>query len=97
VAAFLRGTVALHEGSPRTKHLVLNTVIEPAAAGSAKARSSFLVLQALDGFELRPIITGRYFDRFERTGAGAWHFAERRFVVDLTGDLSRHMSWQLPT
>jgi hypothetical protein len=54
------------------------------------ARSSYVVLQAVDGFPLQPIIAGRYVDRFERDGTG-WHFSERRFLVDLTGDLSHHL------
>lgn len=82
-----------HGGTPRTKHLVLNTVFdEPAADGSVTARSSYLVLQALEGFALQPIITGRYVDRFAPDGDGTWHFVERRFAVDLTGDLSHHLA-----
>ena len=92
VAAFCASTVRLHDGLPRTKHLVLNTTLEVAreVAGSITARSSYLVLQSLEGVPLQPIITGRYVDRFERTGGG-WRFVERRFVVDLVGDLSRHL------
>jgi hypothetical protein len=86
VAAFYRSTVILHDGSPRTKHLVLNTVFDEEAV----ARSSYLVLQALDGFGLQPIICGGYRDTFSRTPEG-WRFAERRFSVDLVGDLSRHL------
>lgn len=95
VAAFYRGTVALHEGSPRTKHLVVDTVIdEPDGDGTVTARSSYLVLQALDGFPLQPIITGRYVDRFARldTDDRPWHLAERRFHVDLVGDLRHHLA-----
>lgn len=90
VAAFCASTVHLHDGRPRTKHLVLNTVLQGADDGSVTARSSYLVLQAVKGLPLQPIITGRYVDRFERT-AGGWRFAERRFLVDLLGDLSRHL------
>jgi len=90
VAAFYASTEQLHDGSPRTKHLVLNTAIEEEDAGMLVARSSYVVLQAVDGFPLQPIIAGRYVDRFERDGTG-WHFAERRFLVDLTGDLSHHL------
>ncbi|HEX6422267.1 MAG TPA: nuclear transport factor 2 family protein [Acidimicrobiales bacterium] len=96
---YARGTL-LHGGSPRTKHLVLNTVLDdPAGDGTIAARSSYLVLQAVPGAALRPIITGRYVDRFVPGGAGGaagagdpgWHFAERRFAVDLVGDLSQHL------
>jgi hypothetical protein len=49
-----------------------------------------VLLQPADGKPLQPIIAGRYVDRFERDGLG-WHFSERRFLVDLTGDLSQHL------
>lgn len=89
VARFSKAAVTLHDGSPRTKHLVLNTTIDEEGE-TLVARSSYLVLQALDGLPLQPIITGRYVDSFERDGLG-WHFSERRFIVDLTGDLSHHL------
>ena len=91
VAAFFAATVRLHDGSPRTKHLVTNTAIEEEDAGMLLARSSYVVLQQFaEGKPLQPMIAGRYVDRFERDGTG-WHFFERRFLVDLTGDLSRHL------
>jgi 3-phenylpropionate/cinnamic acid dioxygenase small subunit len=91
VAAFFAATVKLHDGSPRTKHLVTNTAIEEEDAGMLVARSSYVVLQQVtEGKPLQPMIAGRYVDRFERDGTG-WHFFERRFLVDLTGDLSRHL------
>jgi hypothetical protein len=106
VAAFYAAGTRLHDGSPRTKHLVVNTVLdEPAADGGITARSSYLVLQAVEALALQPIITGRYVDRFARgSGAaggsvagdsGGWHFVERRFAVDLVGDLSHHLRYAL--
>jgi hypothetical protein len=98
VAAFYARGTQLHDGSPRTKHLVLNTVLdEPAPGGGVVARSSYLVLQAVAG-GLQPIITGRYVDRFARgdaAGGDGWHFTERRFAVDLVGDLSHHLRYEL--
>ena len=96
---YARGT-RLHDGSPRTKHLVANTVLdEPGVDGSVVARSSYLVLQALEGGPLRPIIAGRYVDRFAAGGgdaaAGGWHFLERAFAVDLVGDLGEHLRYEL--
>ena len=91
VAAFFAATVQLHGGSPRTKHLVTNTAIEEEDAGMLVARSSYVVLlQTQQGKPLLPVIAGRYVDHFERDGTG-WHFFERRFLVDLAGDLSRHL------
>jgi 3-phenylpropionate/cinnamic acid dioxygenase small subunit len=97
VAEFYARGTQLHDGSPRTKHLVVNTVLdEPAAGGTVEARSSYLVLQAVEGMPLQPIITGRYVDRFAPDGDGRdWHFVERAFAVDLVGDLSRHLRYAL--
>lgn len=91
---YAKGT-RLHDGSPRTKHLVVNSVIDvDEGAGTATARSSYLVLQGVEGQPLQPIITGRYRDTFARSG-GTWHFSERRFLVDLVGDLSHHLRFDL--
>jgi hypothetical protein len=98
VARFYAAGTHLHDGSPRTKHLVTSTVLaEPAADGSVTARSSYLVLQAVDGFPLQPIITGRYVDTFapDPAAAGGWRFRQRRFAVDLVGDLSHHLRYAL--
>ena len=96
VAEFYRRGTQLHDGSPRTKHLVLNTELSFARdRESAEARSSYLVLQALDGvLPLQPIITGRYVDTFVRVDDG-WRWEERRFAVDLVGDLSSHLGYSL--
>ncbi len=92
IAAFYAKGTRLYDGSPRTKHLVVDTVLADAADdGSVTARSSYLVLQAVAGFPLQPIITGRYVDRFELDDSGEWFFARRHFAVDLMGDLSHHM------
>ena len=83
----------LHDGSPRTKHLTVNTILDiDTTAGSATARSSYVVLQSTDALALQPIITGRYADRFTRRGDGSWRFAERRYFVDQVGDLSHHQA-----
>ena len=95
VAAFYAKGTRLHDGSPRTKHLVVNSIVDvDEGAGTATARSSYLVLQGVPGQPLQPIITGRYRDSFARTD-GAWHFVERRFFVDLLGDLSSHLRFEL--
>jgi hypothetical protein len=95
VAAFYAAGTRLHDGSPRTKHLVTNVVLDlDEAAGSASARSSYLVLQQVGDQPLQPIITGRYHDTFEHAD-GAWRFVERRFLVDLVGDLSRHLAYAI--
>ena len=91
VEAWYRDGLTTHAGSLRTRHLVTNSVFdEPAPDGSVTVRSAYLVLQAVDGLPLQPIITGRYVDRFEGDQDGRWWFAERRFTADLVGDLSQH-------
>ena len=96
VADFYRRGTRLHDGTPGTKHLVIDTVLEPSSDGSSiVARSSYVVLQAIDGqIALQPIIAGRYVDAFARSESG-WTWVERRFAVDLLGDLSRHLAFQL--
>jgi hypothetical protein len=81
-------------GTPKTKHLTTNVIIEvDAAAGKATSRSYFTVFQAVTGsLVLQPIIAGRYEDRFERDDDG-WYFVDRRKTVDLEGDLSQHLLW----
>ena len=77
------------DGTPRTKHMVTNLVVD-VDGGVASARSYFTVLQALADFPLQAVIAGRYQDRFELAD-GAWRFAERDIVPELYGDLSRHL------
>ena len=93
VAAFYAASTQLHDGAPRTRHLVSGTILDdPAADGTITARSSYVVFQGTDGFPLQPIITGRYVDRFAPDDVGGdWHFVERRFWVDHLGDLSQHL------
>ena len=92
VAELYRSLVIVHDdGTPRTRHLVSNAIIDvDESTGTATSRSSYTVLQATDALPLQPIIVGRYDDSFLRVG-GAWWFASRTMVVDLTGDLSRHL------
>jgi hypothetical protein len=94
VAAFYdRGTRRHGDGTPRTKHLVLNTQLELLDDDRLVARSSYVVLQAVDGeLALQPIITGRYVDTFELEPA---RWIERSFEVDLVGDLTHHLTWSL--
>jgi hypothetical protein len=84
--------VKLHDGSPRTKHVITNVIVEvDEAAGRAAARSYFTVLQATPALPLQPILAGRYHDRFERVGK-AWRFSARVIHLDLAGDLREHLN-----
>jgi hypothetical protein len=80
------------DGTPRTKHVTTNLVIDADdAAGTATARSYFTVLQQLEDFPLQPVIAGRYHDTFERVDDD-WRLVERVILCDLVGDLSRHLT-----
>ena len=60
VLAALRAAVVLHDGLPRTKHVVTNVTVDlDEAAGTAAARSYFRVLQATSALPLQPILAGR--------------------------------------
>lgn len=92
IEKMLRDNVIVYDdGTPRTKHLITNLAIEvDEQAGTAVARSYFTALQAVPDLSLQPIVSGRYYDRFERC-AGQWRFVERRVRTDLVGDVSRHL------
>jgi hypothetical protein len=91
-------TTRIHpDGTPGTKHVTTNLILDiDEELGRATARSYWTVLQAVPGLPLQPILAGRYHDRFERASS-EWHFAERRYLVDLVGDVSHHMIGELPT
>ena len=82
----------LYDGSPRTRHVTANPVIEiDEAAGAAHVSSSYVVFQGTDDLPLQPIITGRYADTFSRDDNGRWRWAQRRYAIDHLGDLSHHL------
>jgi 3-phenylpropionate/cinnamic acid dioxygenase small subunit len=78
-------------GTPMTKHLTTNVIIELDENGrDAAARSYYTVIQATDALPLQPIISGRYKDHFHKT-ENQWHFSSREMIVDLIGDCSAHL------
>lgn len=94
IADYYRSVNRVHdEGTLRTKHVTTNPIIE-VDGDSAAVRSMYTVLQQTDTLALQPIISGRYRDRFDRLD-GSWVFTERRFYVDLIGDLSQHLTFDL--
>ncbi len=56
--------------------------------------SYYTVFQQTDELPLQPIIAGRYHDTFHRVD-GEWCFDTREMFVDLTGDLSHHLLFEL--
>lgn len=89
-------TTRLHgDGTPRTKHVTTNVAVEvDDRAGTATTRSAFTVLQQIDALPLQAIIAGRYHDTFHRVD-DEWCFDTREIFVDLTGDLSHHLLFEL--
>lgn len=88
-----RQRVKIHPcGTPRTRHLVTNPIIElDEDAGAASCRSCYAVLQQTETLPLQVIASGRYLDTFERVD-GAWRFASRDYSqFDMKGDLSQHL------
>ena len=96
VLALYRGSTRIYDdGSPHTKHVTTNSIIEvDAGVNAASARSYYTVFQQVDDMPLQPIISGRYRDTFRHID-GRWWFDTRIMIVDLVGDLSRHLLYDL--
>ena len=96
VLALYRGSARIYDdGSPHTKHLTTNSIIEvDASENTASARSYYTVFQQVEDLALQPIIAGRYNDTFQRID-GRWWFDTRIMFVDLVGDISRHLLYDL--
>jgi 3-phenylpropionate/cinnamic acid dioxygenase small subunit len=79
------------DGTPRTKHVMTNPIIEVnEAEGTATMRSYYTVFQVVSG-TLQPIVAGRYHDEFERV-EGSWQCTYRDYsLLDLVGDTSQHV------
>jgi 3-phenylpropionate/cinnamic acid dioxygenase small subunit len=91
--AFWDGLVIRYEdGTPRTKHVVTNPILEiDEDSGTAGCRSYYTVVQQVEDFGPQVIVCGRYHDRFERID-GRWRFCYRDYsMMDLIGDLSHHL------
>jgi hypothetical protein len=86
-----RSAMIIHaDGTPRTRHLVTNPIIE-IDGNRASCRSVYTVLQQVDDRPFEAIITGRYLDEFEKVD-GSWRFSRRDYAqIDLIGDASRHL------
>ena len=92
-----KSLIVLHpDGTPRTKHVTTNPIIEvDEDAGTANCRSYYTVLQQTDEFPLQTIVTGRYHDRFERVD-GQWRFSYRDLtLIDMVGDVSHHLTYPI--
>jgi 3-phenylpropionate/cinnamic acid dioxygenase small subunit len=83
------------DGTPRTRHVTTNVAVDvDDEARTATARSYYTVFQQTDELPLQPIIAGHYHDSFHQVDA-QWCFDTRQMFVDLTGDLSHHLLFEL--
>lgn len=83
------------DGTPRTRHVTTNVAVEvDRATGTATSHAYYTVFQQTDDLPLQVIVAGRYHDSFHRVD-GEWCFEVREMFVDLTGDLSHHLLFEL--
>lgn len=94
LALFTATTVRHGDGTPRTKHVITNVVVDlDPSTPTATARSYFTVLQAVpESLPLQPVAAGRYHDRFGRGADGRWRFTARHVCLDLIGDVGQHLT-----
>ena len=91
-----RSTRRYEDGTPRTKHVMTNVMVDVDDTGdAATSRSYFTVLQAVPGaLALQPVIAGRYHHTYARDRHG-WRVVTMHITIDLAGDLSHHMLFDL--
>jgi SnoaL-like domain len=96
-AAFDGSVQRFEDGTPSTKHVTTNLIVDAdEEEGIASARSYFTVLQSRPDLPLQPIVAGRYQDSFARDGDGRWYFTERLIIIEHVGDVSRHLHQPVP-
>ena len=95
-ALYTRSTRRHEDGTPKTKHVMTNVIVEAEdGATTAASRSYFTVLQAVPGaLTLQPVIAGRYRHTYEMV-EGRWRVATMHVIIDLVGDLTHHMLFDL--
>jgi ketosteroid isomerase-like protein len=95
-ALYARTTRRYEDGTPGTKHVMTNVMVDVADDGeAASSRSYFTVLQAVPGaLTLQPVIAGRYRHTYEWVD-GRWRVGTMHIIIDLVGDLGHHMLFDL--
>ncbi len=95
-ALYTRTTRRYEDGTPRTKHVMTNVMVDVADDGeTASSRSYFTVLQAVPGaLALQPVIAGRYRHTYAQVD-GRWRITSMHITIDLVGDLGHHMLFDL--
>lgn len=91
-------TIRHDDGTPRTKHVISNPVVEvDEESGTATCRSYYTVFQQTGTLPLQAVVAGRYHDLFARLD-GEWRFTERDYtMIDLVGDVSQHLRFKPAT
>ena len=91
-ALYERTTRRYEDGTPRTKHVMTNVMVDVDDDGlTAGSRSYFTVFQAVPGaLALQAVIAGRYRHTYTCRD-GRWEFASMHIIVDLVGDLGHHI------
>jgi 3-phenylpropionate/cinnamic acid dioxygenase small subunit len=92
VALLGASLVIYDDGTPRTRHVITNPIVEiDEVAGEARVRSVYTVVQQVPGGDIAVIAAGRYDDRFAHDN-DTWRFAQRDYrLLDFVGDLSGHL------
>ena len=87
-----RVIIRYEDGTPKTKHLILNPIVDIGRSGDkATCRSQYVVIQQVPGQPIGIVAAGRYHDWFERVD-DEWRFCERDYsLLDMMGDLSAHV------
>ncbi|HWF16919.1 MAG TPA: nuclear transport factor 2 family protein [Acidimicrobiales bacterium] len=93
---YTRSTRRYEDGTPRTKHVMTNVLVDVGDDGtSAASRSYFTVLQAVPGeMALQPVIAGRYRHTYRQVQS-QWRVETMHVMIDLVGDLGHHMLFDL--
>lgn len=90
IERFYATQVVTYGGDPRTRHQITNHVVSVEEDGaSARGHCYFTVLMKPPGEPLQTVVSGRYFDRFERGGEG-WRFSEKVIRVDYLTAIEKH-------
>jgi ketosteroid isomerase-like protein len=93
---YTRSTRRYEDGTPHTKHVMTNVLVDVGDDGeSAASRSYFTVFQAVPGeLALQPVIAGRYRHTYRRV-ASQWRVETMHVMIDLVGELGHHMLFDL--
>ena len=80
------------DGTPKTKHIVTNPIIEiDEVGGTANTRSQYTVFQATEHVPMQVIAAGGYHDSFKRVD-GKWCFSYRNYTLfNMVGHISGHL------